>query len=96
MNLQLCSTVSYVLDVPRDRLLLADLEIDSPFNTYMHAGLPIGPICNPGAAAIRAAVQPSGGTYLYFVLYDFETGEHFFSNTYAEHSAADARARARG
>ena len=96
MYLGLCSTVAYVLDVQRDRLLLADLEIDSPFNTYRNLGLPLGPISSPGAAALRAAVEPSGGDYLFFVLYNFETGEHYFSNTYAEHQAADARARARG
>lgn len=95
MHLGLCSTVAYVLDVPRDRLLLVDLEIDSPYNTYRNLGLPIGPIANPGAAALRAAVNPTPGDYLFFVLYDFETGAHYFSRTYAEHNAADARARAR-
>jgi len=95
MLLQMCSTVAYVLDVPRDRLLNADLEIDSPYNTYMFPGLPIGPISNPGAAALRAVVNPSGDDYLFFVLYNFETGEHFFSRTWGEHDAADARARAR-
>lgn len=95
MNLEMCSTVAYVLDVPRDRLLLADLQIDSPFNTYMHSGLPIGPISNPGEAAIRAALNPDDHNYLFFVLYDFETGEHFFARTWEEHDAADQRARAR-
>ena len=96
MYLGLCSTVAYVLDVHRDRLLLADLEIDSPFNTYRNLGLPLGPISSPGAAALRAVVNPSGCDSLFFVLYNFETGEHYFSTTYAEHQAADARARARG
>jgi len=95
MNLEMCSTVAYVLDVPRDRLLIADLQIDSPFNTYMHSGLPIGPISNPGAAALRAVLNPTNHDYLFFVLYDFESGEHFFARTWAEHDAADQRARNR-
>ena len=95
MPLQMCSTVQYVLDEQRDRLTNADLQINSPFNTYLHSGLPIGPISNPGAAAIRAVLNPSGDSYLFFVLYNFQTGEHFFSNTAAEHNAADARARQR-
>jgi len=95
MNLEMCSTVAYVLDVPRDRLLIEDLQIDSPFNTYRNPGLPIGPISNPGEAAIRATLNPSGCDYLFFVLYDFETGQHFFSRTWEEHNEADLRARAR-
>lgn len=95
MNLEFCSTVAYVLDVPRDRLLLVDLQIDSPYNTYRNPGLPIGPIANPGEAAIRAALNPSNHDYLFFVLYNFETGAHYFSRTYPEHRAADDRARAR-
>lgn len=96
MHLAMDSTIAYVMDVHRDRLLFVDLEIDSPYNTYMYPGLPIGPISNPGAASLRAAVNPSGDDYLFFTLYDITTGAHFFSRTYAEHSAADARARARG
>ena len=91
--LQMCSTVAYVLDIPRARLLNADLLIDSPYNTYMHPGLPIGPISNPGEASLRAALYPSDTDYLFFVLMDEATGAHYFSRTYAEHSAADARFR---
>jgi len=91
--LQMCSTVAYVLDVPRARLLLTDLQIDSPYNTYIHPGLPIGPISNPGEAAIRAALYPADTDYLFFVLMDEATGAHYFTRTYAEHSAADARFR---
>ena len=91
MNLEMCSTVAYVLDIPRARLLYVDLLIDSPFNTYMHPGLPIGPISNPGEAALRAVLWPSETDYLFFVLQNPETGAHFFSRTYAEHRAATAR-----
>ena len=95
MHLQMCSTVKYTMEDPPERLSIAETQVNTPYNTYYHAGLPIGPISNPGAASLRAALNPSGGGYLFFVLYNFETGEHFFSSTYAEHSAADARARAR-
>jgi len=93
MMLQMCSTVAYVLDVQRDRLTFADLEVQSPFNTYRHAGLPIGPISNPGRASINAALWPSEGNYLFFVLINPDTGEHYFSRTFAEHLAADQAGR---
>jgi len=88
MNLEMCSTVMYVLDKPQDRLLYSDLKIDSPYNTYMYGGLPIGPIANPGENAIIAALYPEETDYLFFVLKDPETGEHFFSRTLDEHNAA--------
>ena len=83
--LQMCSTVAYVLDVPRAYLLYADLEIDSPYNTYRNPGLPIGPISNPGRAAINAALNPADTSYLFFVLVNEETGEHYFSHTFYAH-----------
>lgn len=88
MPLQMCSTIMYVLDVPRDRVLYKDLEIDSPYNTYKYAGLPVGPISNPGEASIIAALYPDDDNYLYFVLMDPITGEHLFSTTLDEHNAA--------
>jgi len=91
MLLQMCSTVKYVMDDPPIRLLYVHLEIDSPYNTYRHLGLPIGPISNPSAAAIQAALWPAETDYLFFVLRDEITGSHFFSRTYEEHSAAQAR-----
>jgi len=93
--LSMCSTVKYTMDDPPERLTTAQTQVDTPFNTYTRAGLPIGPITNPGAAALRAVLTPTSHGYLFFVLYDFDTGEHFFSRTYSEHQAADARARAR-
>ena len=90
MMLQMCSTVLYVLDVRRAWLLYSDLETESPYNTYLHHGLPIGPIANPGAASIRAALFPADVDYLFFVVRDEETGEHYFTNNYADHSRAQA------
>ncbi|MCL2225526.1 MAG: endolytic transglycosylase MltG [Defluviitaleaceae bacterium] len=96
IRLQMCSTVRYVhqisnMEDPPVHLLYVHLEVDSPYNTYRHAGLPIGPISNPGEAAIRAALWPSDTNYLFFVLRDENTGEHYFSRTEAEHNAARDR-----
>ncbi len=88
MNLQMCSTIMYALEIPRDRLLYRDLEIESPYNTYRNPGLPIGPIANPGAAAIEASLYPESHNYLYFVLKDPETGAHEFNATLDDHNAA--------
>jgi UPF0755 protein len=88
MNLQMCSTVMYVLDIDRDRLLYSDLEIDSPYNTYKYTGLPVGPIANPGEASLIAALYPDENNYLYFVLTDPEAGTHEFNTTLDEHNAA--------
>jgi UPF0755 protein len=71
----------------------SDLESDSPYNTYRHAGLPPGPIANPGLAALRAVLSPADSAALYFVLRPDGSGGHQFSNTIAEHSAAVARYR---
>jgi len=90
MRLQMCSTVLYVLDVRRAWLLLSDLETESPYNTYLHNGLPIGPIANPGAASIRAALHPADVDYLFFVVRDEETGEHYFTNNHDDHLRAQA------
>ena len=81
-NLQMCSTVLYVLDKRKDRLYEEDLKIESPYNTYVNNGLPIGPISNPGEACIKAAVNPGEGDLLYFVVKDEETGEHYFTDNY--------------
>ena len=67
----------------------ADLKVDNPYNTYRHAGLPPGPICNPGRAALEAAVTPAQVPYLYFV--SRNDGTHEFSATLAAHNRAVAR-----
>jgi UPF0755 protein len=63
-------------------------DASNPYNTYAHTGLPIGPISNPGDAAIKATLNPADGTWLFFVLVNGETGETVFSTTLAEHNAA--------
>jgi UPF0755 protein len=61
-----------------------DLEIDSPYNTYRHAGLPPGPIAAPGRASLEAALRPADVEYLYFV--SRNDGSHVFSRTLDEHN----------
>ena len=63
----------------------ADLEVDSPYNTYLYAGLPPGPIANPGIAAIEAVVRPAHTNFLYFVAAPECDGAHQFAATYDGH-----------
>ena len=65
-----------------------ELNDPNPYNTYVHAGLPIGPIGAAGDLAIDAAVNPVDGAWLYFVAVNLDTGETKFSETLAEHNAA--------
>ena len=85
-RLESCATIEYALGVRNRRLTNADLQVDSPFNTYRHSGLPPGPICNPGLASILAILHPAETDYLYFVARG--DGEHIFSRTNEEHEQA--------
>ncbi len=87
MPLQMCSTIMYVLEVPRDRLFYEDLEKESPYNTYKNIGLPVGPICNPGKSAILAALEPKDTDYLFFVLKDDGSRTHNFNSTLEGHNS---------
>lgn len=82
MPLQMCSTIQYILGEPKAALTEADLKLDSPYNTYQTAGLPQGPIANPGSAAIKGALFPDENEYLYFVLKPDGSGEHYFTSDY--------------
>jgi UPF0755 protein len=83
MLLQSCATIQFLLGEPKVPLLNRDLEIDSPYNTYLYAGLPPGPIASPGLAALAAALYPEETEYLYFRART--DGSHRFSVTYEEH-----------
>ncbi|MBM3330470.1 endolytic transglycosylase MltG [candidate division WOR-3 bacterium] len=91
LPLQSCATVEYLLPQRKGRLSVEDTKIASPYNTYLHAGLPPGPICNPGRRALAAALHPERNDYLFFVARG--DGTHLFSRTAAEHAAACRRVR---
>jgi len=87
--LQSDPTVIYGIPDFDGNLTRAHLITDTPYNTYTRRGLPAGPICNPGAAALDAVLSPAATSYLYFV--GKGDGTHHFSATLAEHNAAVAR-----
>lgn len=89
MPLQSCATVEYALGRHKGQLSLDDLKIDSPYNTYLHPGLPPGPINNPGLASLAAAAHPESTPYLYFVARG--DGTHQFSRSFSEHLLAQRR-----
>lgn len=91
MPLQADPTVQYALGGHRERVLYRDLEVDSPYNTYRHTGLPPGPIASPGKASIEAALYPASVPYLYFVA--DSDGHHEFRTTFKEHRQAKERIR---
>ena len=86
MPLQADPTVQYAVGKERRALTRADLVADHPYNTYVHAGLPPGPIASPGLSAIEAVLDPAPVTYLYFVAKDDQ--RHHFSTSAAEHNTA--------
>ena len=94
MLLQCDPTVAYAAEMaqlPSAPITESDLNLKSPYNTYVHTGLPPGPICNPGKASILAALHPASTDYLYFVSNNH--GGHRFARTLAEHQRNVARYR---
>lgn len=88
-------TVEYALGWKQGSkgLTFKDVKVDSPYNTYRNAGLPPGPIANPGLASLKATLNPQKTPLLYFVARG--DGTHHFTRTYAEHLAAQRRIRQR-
>ena len=82
--LQADPTIQYIIPGPPRRLLHRDLEVDSPYNTYKHLGLPPGPISNPGRESILAALYPANTAYLFMVA--IGDGRHKFTETLREHN----------
>src|SRR2546423_4085605 len=92
MLLQADPTVQYALGHHVGRVLYKDLTIDSPYNTYVHKGLPPGPVASPGAASLAAAANPASVQYLYFVA--SPDGHHEFRMTLEQHTNAVREVRA--
>ena len=88
MLLQSCATVQYILGERKERLTYDDIAIDSPFNTYLNAGLPPAPIASPGKLALESALFPESHSYYYFVVKKGGNGTHVFSETLAGHNKA--------
>jgi len=91
MPLQSCATVVYVLTEHLGRphpsvVYYNDLRVKDPYNTYIHRGLPPGPISNPGETSLRAVLFPSETDFLYFRLDNVSSGKHRFSRTLEEHN----------
>jgi len=90
-KLQVDASIQYILlkntGSYKERVLYEDLEVDDPYNTYLYEGLPPGPICCPGEASIKAAVNPDDTPYYYYVAKNDGSGGHAFAKTYKEHQA---------
>lgn len=93
IRLESCATVQYVLGKQKDVITFDDLEVESPYNTYKHDGLPPGPIGNPGLASIQSVAAPQDNDYYFFVTKKDGSKSHHFSRTYEEHLKNDAKSR---
>lgn len=90
MMLQSSVTVCYAIDKEKDDHWMScevNPNYDSPYNTYKYAGLPPGPILNPGKSAIEATLSPTPSEYLFFMADVYGDGTVYYAKTYAEHSA---------
>ncbi len=84
MPLQMDATVLYAMGITKEDVMEKDLQIDSPYNTYKNKGLPLGPISNPGAKSLEAALNPDKNQYLYYVLEAKGQGNHVYTETYED------------
>ncbi|WP_239633911.1 endolytic transglycosylase MltG [Paenibacillus sp. H1-7] len=85
MPLQIDATVQYLFDKPKERLFEKDLQLESPYNTYLHAGLPPGPIASPSLSSIKAAIYPVNTKYLFYVTKKDGSKGHLFAETFEQH-----------
>jgi len=93
IGLESCATLEYIITEIEKKahpeyITIEDKKLDSPYNTYKWAGLPPGPISNPGRTAIDASFHPTRTDFLYFVLRDPAAGRHHFSRDLSEHNQA--------
>lgn len=84
MKLESCATVQYILKERKNVLSIEDTKIESPYNTYINEGLPIGPIASPGISSINSAIYPEQTNYIYFLATENGT-DSLFSETFEEH-----------
>ena len=92
MRLETDPTIIYGMGANyRGNIRSSDMSADTPYNTYVHAGLPPTPIAMPGVASLRAVAHPAPGNSLFFVAIGDGSGRHLFASTYAEHQANVAR-----
>ncbi len=93
IGLESCATLEYIITEIEGKkhpeyITIEDKKLNSDYNTYKWAGLPPGPISNPGKVALDAAFHPAKTDYWYFVLEDRKTGKHYFSKSLEEHNRA--------
>lgn len=93
MPLQIDATVQYLFDKQKERLFEKDLQTQSPYNTYLNAGLPPGPIASPGLLSIKAALFPEETKYLFYVTKKDGSGRHLFAETFEEHKKNNAASK---
>ncbi|HEX7056366.1 MAG TPA: endolytic transglycosylase MltG [Bacilli bacterium] len=87
MPLQIDATIQYALGKQKEKLYADDLKVDSPYNTYLHLGLPPGPIADPSLASIKAALEPASTKYYYYVTRKDGSNGHYFAKDFNEHKA---------
>jgi len=93
--LQIDATVQFALGTGKPRLSTRDLQVASPYNTYLHSGLPPTPIASPGQDSIKAAMEPANGPWLYYVLIDAD-GRHAFTDSATEFARLKDEAKRKG
>jgi UPF0755 protein len=86
MPLQVDATIAYITKKKTTRISLEELKIDSPYNTYLYKGLPLGPISNPGLSSIVASINPEKSDFLFYL--STLEGETVFSRNLTEHNIA--------
>jgi UPF0755 protein len=84
--LQSCATVLYAMGITKEKLSIEDTKFESPYNTYIHYGLPPSPICSPGIASVKAVLEPANTDNLYFV--SNGDGTHLFASSFEDHKNA--------
>ena len=87
MKLQADPTIAFCYDYKLNRILKSHLQVDSPYNTYKHYGLPPGPISCPPKSCLEAVLHPDSHSYLFFCADPSFNGTHRFASTYAQHMA---------